>query len=298
MNRTVKHVTLQGYSFVGRRDRSDGGLGGEIVAFAVYAFAERIILIQSFDDAERFGPWCTQPNARVLSEFGTGRGLPGDLVTINTFKTELRALEGISLRMIVLGDMNVHNTQWLRHSRANSVEGTALKAACNDAGLKQTITTLTLENHRLDLVFINIPGASASVLPGLTDHKMVNAELTFKIPEQSTVTRMVWQFAKVDRDKTRHMISAKPLENMQTMHAGDAAVLLNNAIRGALHIYKGVARRQSTHLWLTDAVETLVKQTNDAEGTLTNAKPLSNVAQGSLQVSGNTPASAQSSCAV
>ena len=103
LNRTVKHVTLQGYSFVGRRDRSDGGLGGEIVAFAVYAFAGRIILIQSFDDAERFGPWCTQPNARVLSEFGTGRGLPGDLVTINTFKTKLSALDGISLVTILCG---------------------------------------------------------------------------------------------------------------------------------------------------------------------------------------------------
>ena len=116
---------------------------------------------------------------------------PGETATINTFKTKLHALEGISLGTIVLGDTNVHNTLWLRHSIANSVEGTALKAACDEAGLKQLVRTPTREGHLLDLVLTNIPGARASVLPAITDHKIVKAELTFKVPEQSTVTRMV-----------------------------------------------------------------------------------------------------------
>ena len=103
---------------------------------------------------------------------------PGELATINTFKTELSALEGISLGTIVLGDMNVHNTRRLRHSRANSVEGSALKAACDDAALQQIVKTRTLENHLLDLVLTDMSGSSASVLPAITNHKVVKAELS------------------------------------------------------------------------------------------------------------------------
>ena len=54
LNRIIEHLTLRGYSLVARRDRSDGRLGGGIAAFAASGIAERVTLIQSSDDAERF----------------------------------------------------------------------------------------------------------------------------------------------------------------------------------------------------------------------------------------------------
>ena len=69
----------------------------------------------------------------------------GEVATIDTFKAELNSLEGISLGTIVLGDINVHNKSWLRHSSATSAEGTAWKVACDDAGLKQIVRTPTRE---------------------------------------------------------------------------------------------------------------------------------------------------------
>ena len=57
---------------------------------------------------------------------------------------------------IVLGDDNVHNERWLRHSNANSVEGLALKAACDETGLKQIVTQPKREEHLLDLVLTNM----------------------------------------------------------------------------------------------------------------------------------------------
>ena len=87
----------------------------------------------------------------------------GEVATIDTFKTELNALEGISLGTIVLGDLNVHNERWLRHSNANNAEGTALKAACDETGLKQIVTQPTREEHLLDLVLTNMPDAKATV---------------------------------------------------------------------------------------------------------------------------------------
>ena len=76
---------------------------------------------------------------------------------------------------------------------------------------------------------------------------------------------MVWQFAKADWDKMRDMFSAKPWEDMQTMHANDAAVLFNKAIQEcAEHCIprRELRERKSTHPWLTDAVETMVQQKN------------------------------------
>ena len=108
---------------------------------------------------------------------------------------------------IVVGHLNVHNERWLRHSSSNSAEGTAIKTACDEVGLKQIVRAPTREQHFLDLVLINIPGATATVLPAIADHKLVTAELTFKVPEQTTITRMVWEFAKADWYKMRDMLS-------------------------------------------------------------------------------------------
>ena len=84
---------------------------------------------------------------------------------------------------IVLGDLNVHNERCLRHSGASSVERTAMKAACDEAGLKQIATMPTKSKHLLDLVFTNITSARATVPAAIANHKMATAHLTFNAPE-------------------------------------------------------------------------------------------------------------------
>ena len=57
---------------------------------------------------------------------------------------------------------------------------------------------------------------------------------------------------------------------MQRMHAYDATVLLNTAIQECAEQCiprRELKERKSTHPWLDDAVESLVKQKTDAEGT-------------------------------
>ena len=90
-------------SVVARRDHSNGRLGYGIVAFALSAIAERIIRIQSFDDAERF--WFEVHAAQVPRRVDVRHRplAPGESATINTFKTKLSALEGISLVTILCG---------------------------------------------------------------------------------------------------------------------------------------------------------------------------------------------------
>ena len=73
-----------------------------------------------------------------------------------------------------------------------------MTAACDEAGLKHIVKVPITEEHLLDLVLTNMPGATVTVLPAIAHHKLVTAELTFKVAEQTNITRMVWEFAKAD----------------------------------------------------------------------------------------------------
>ena len=270
LNRTTEHISIEGYSLIARRDRSDGRKCGGIAAFAASNISQRVTLVESSENAERVwllvhanqgphlvGVWYRPPN-------------PGEVATIDTFKTELDALEGLSLGTIVLGDLNVHNKRWLRHSSANTTEGAALKQACDEAGLTQKVRKPTRNEHLLDLVLTNIPGTTTKVAPGIADHKLVTAELVFKVPEQVTLTRMVWQFANADWDLMREMLRTAPWENMKAMGASDAADFFNKTIQeSASHCIpqRELRERKSTHPWLNADTELLVKAKNDAEGT-------------------------------
>ena len=78
----------------------------------------------------------------------------------------------------MLGDFDVHNKLWLRHFSSNTVEGTALKQVCDEAGLTQKVTKPSRDEHLLDLVLTDIPGTTTQVSAGIADHKIIIAELT------------------------------------------------------------------------------------------------------------------------
>ena len=82
---------------------------------------------------------------------------------METFKAEYAALEGLSLGSIILGDTNVHNKRWLTHANHNNIEGTELQKACNDIGLQQKMKKPTREDHLLDFVLTNVPGAKTKI---------------------------------------------------------------------------------------------------------------------------------------
>ena len=109
------------------------------------------------------------------------------------------------------------------------------------------MTKPTRDEHLLDLALTDIPGTTTKVSAGIADHKIVTDELKFKIPEQVTLTRMFWQFAKADWDMMRDMVSTVPWEDMRAMHASDASEFLNKSIfikRATLHTATRTARTQ------------------------------------------------------
>ena len=116
----------------------------------------------------------------------------------------------------------------------------------------------------MDLVLTNIPNTRATVSLAIADHRLVTAELAFKVPEQTTLTRTVWQFAKADWEMMRGMLSTQPWEDMLKMNASDTANILSKTIQeSAEHCIprRELRERKSTHPWLTAETGILVKET-------------------------------------
>ena len=75
---------------------------------------------------------------------------------------------------ILVGDMNVHNKEWLRFSSGTPPEGRRLFQLCQERGLEQLVVGPTRGNHLLDLVLTDFGNEVAThVLPSLSDHKLV-----------------------------------------------------------------------------------------------------------------------------
>jgi hypothetical protein len=166
--------------------------------------------------------------------------------------------------------MNVHNVSWLKYSSHESSEGKLLQATCQELGLKQLVKEPTREGNLLDLALSDVPGATAIVSPSIADHNIVETSLKFKVPEHHEVKREVWQFAKADWDRLRDELAETPWSRMESMGADEAAEMLTSEVlrlSEACIPKRKITEKKSTHPWLTDKVEQLVREKVSAAGT-------------------------------
>ena len=75
-----------------------------------------------------------------------------EVASIASFEVEWARLAPDFIGTIVVGDLNVHHTHWLRHSTHVSVEGTRLYRFCIDNGFRQCVSAPTRGDNTLDLV--------------------------------------------------------------------------------------------------------------------------------------------------
>ena len=87
-------------------------------------------------------------------------------------------------RTITMGDMNVHEVEWLIVSNRSSLEVSELHTLSNIAGLSERVGKPTRGDNLLDLV-LNDLGAelTCEVKPGISDHESVLGTVKFKIIE-------------------------------------------------------------------------------------------------------------------
>ena len=102
---------------------------------------------------------------------------------------------------IVVGDMNVHRVSWLTFSNGNSLQGRQLHDVCLGRGWKECVREPTRKEYLLDLVLTDCPHAiKTEVLPEISDHRLVLAQISMGVPVSRKITRNVWHWKSADWD--------------------------------------------------------------------------------------------------
>lgn len=90
------------------------------------------------------------------------------------FTDDLQLLRQDVLGTIVVGDLNCHNSRWLRFSTSVSTEGRCLQRVCVTNGLLQKLQEPTQQQFLLYLCLTDMNEVTACVLPCIADHHCVD----------------------------------------------------------------------------------------------------------------------------
>ena len=184
---------------VARRDRTDGRKGGGVALFCKRE-VRSVVHIHTSGDAERI--WCLLHGDLGPVRIGVWYRAPDAApAEISTLIDELSDTSSGVTGTILLGDMNIHHSSWLRFSSGCSAEGQALRNICDDAGLLQKVREPTRNQYLLDLVLTDLSDTlRVEVLPAITDHKLVMCRLRIATPIYHAVTRYVWDYKQARWD--------------------------------------------------------------------------------------------------
>ena len=123
---------------------------------------------------------------------------PGEAIAgIRSFADELCKFRSQAVAVMVIGDLNVHNTQWLKYSLGNTPEGRELQDIAVKEGLRQIVKTPTRYENLLDLVITDLP-SKATVGGTNRDHGYILIEMAFAVPRTKLLTRTVWNYKNAD----------------------------------------------------------------------------------------------------
>ena len=261
-------IHIPGYRVVARRDRTDGRKGGGVALFCRTEIRS-IVHAHSSADAERI--WCS-----LHSDLGPLRTgvwhrapdtAPGEMSTLTN---ELSDASFEAMGTILLGDVNIHRSPWLRFSSGCSAEGQALRNICDEAGLLQKVREPTRNQYLLDLVLADLSDTlKIEVLPAITDHKLVMSRLLIATPVHHAVTRYVWDFKQARWDGLVQALADTGWDHLTSGSIDKAVETFTQHVlttARAFIPYRRLRERKSTHPWITPACEAAVHKKIAAEG--------------------------------
>ena len=275
LSRKTSSLTFTGYTRVSRLDRRVGRPDrGGIALFAKDNFAENIVHIGDSPTDERSwhiihcdcGPvllclWYRPPNK-------------GEIESIQRFERELDTYSRDTVAVMVIGDMNVHNIEWLKHSNGSSPEGTELEAVCCTHGLKQHVKHPTRGPYLLDLVLSNFSsGIRCKVVPGTRDddHDGVLASVNVSVPATRPVRRQVYDFKKAKWQQLKAKLSSIEWgEPIRLRSADEAASWITATLLKIVDEYipsKWITDRSYSHPWINDECREALRQKHESRGT-------------------------------
>ena len=257
---------LGGYKLASRRDRSDGREGGGVLCFVADRYATQVALCEHSDAHERSWHTIHSDIGPVLCGIWYRPPCHGEVASITACDEEWRRLSGNFVATILVGDLNVHHTRWLRHSSSVSVEGTSLYRFCMASGFKQFVKHPTRGENLLDLIISDLDRCKVEILPQISDHNMVLATFDLGVPESEVIARTVFQYAKADWEQLRCDMAAFDWTLMDQVQVDAAERFFHDNVLAMLERHvprREVRERKSAHQWVNDRCLAAIRDKNE-----------------------------------
>ncbi len=268
LDESIERIELGGYILVSRRDRDDGRSGGGIAVFVRDNFGGQVLLREHSESHERswhtihseIGPillcaWYRPPNS-------------GEVESIRACDDEHRRLADEHIGCIVVGDLNVHHSRWLRYSSGVSFEGSALLRFCQSKGFKQFVAKPTREEYLLDLVIADLE-SSVEVLAQISDHRAVLAKFEVAMPRSSVVRRVVFDYAKADWPEINRDLESFDWTPMDSLDVDAAERFFHRSVFAILRRHipeRELLERKTTHPWVNERCVSAIRAKNASLG--------------------------------
>ncbi len=269
----VKTVTLKGYAKVSRLDRRNLSGWGGILLFVKHGFEDYIVHVGDSSVAERSwhilhtdrGPisislWYRPPNK-------------GEVDTIRSLSPEITHFAKDVSGHVIVGDLNVHETSWLRFSDGSSPEGRELHGFCRERGLDERVRKPTRGENLLDLVLADLGSlVKARVIPGISDHEAVLFSLDFPLPEVKAQRRQVFQYSRARWDDMCEQLRSVDWSSIiRDDDVDGSAMRFTTCLLDTAREFipqKWISDHSGSHPWLDDHCRELILQKRLSRGTV------------------------------
>ena len=272
LTKIVEKPMLTRYTEVSRKDRT--AHGGGVIVFSRSDVSQNIAFEKESETLELL--WHTLHTDIGPMLFGAWYRPPrrGEKETIIQLDRELSALQTDYVGCLLVGDMNVHHSDWLVYSNGISPEGRELEAVSVAHGLTQMVEDPTRGEYLLDLVLTDLaPHVSCIVAPGVLDkdHRAVIATVDVHISTANPVSREVFNFGKAKwRQLQCEFENMDWAEFFRGKSADSAADSLSTYILEAARRFipiKSIIDKPYCHPWIDDRCRELLQRKHNAIGT-------------------------------
>ena len=275
LDKSVEARQLSGYRLVSRLDRRRGRPDrGGIALYAREGHELTIVHVGDSDMDERSWHIIHSDVGPISACVWYRRPDTGEIGSIHRFEQELQRFSQDCVATMVVGDMNVHNPEWLRWSNGSTREGTELEGVCAANGLSQQVQGPTRGNHLLDLVLTDFgSGIRTTITPGIhdNDHRGTLTKVNVSVPSSEPVSRKVYDYKKANWKRLSRQLKAVDWrEFFHDIDAGVAAERLTAKILETVEDCipsKWIVDRTYAHPWLDDACREALRCKHAAVGT-------------------------------
>ena len=231
---------------------------------------------------------------------------PGEVDSVQRMAQEWARHSTNALGIILVGDLNVHHVNWLKHSASVAPEGRALFDFCCAAGLEERVKKPTRGKHLLDLVLTELhTDVKCIVLPELafghcretgrqkfSDHHPVLLKVALEVPTVREVPRECWNWSKARWKELNAELATADWEALPFLGDEPFEEFSHSATeRFTEHLLETTRKyvpvttkylKKATHPWLNDKCRALVEEAKAAEGTPVHLNKLRACSEGIL----------------